>query len=176
MSTDPSAAFFYGFTQERDEWNDFVARNLQQVHADGLMTPEQRALFNANVEQAKLAKSLAVSGTQRDDDETDDEDDDGEDDDGSTDDDGTWEDYHGLKAEEERGIDIGLIGYDGHLGHYLAIRESLVETEWADIADIDPSTFVVKPDWEARLRAVIEEWGLNVHESKPGWHLVSLYF
>ena len=162
MGTDPAARLYYGFTQQRDNDGDFVTLTLDEITMKGLATPAQRALFAQHAEEAQLDEIIG----QLDDD-----------DDEDTSDEGPWNDHHGdwLVYKPWR-VHVGLIGSDYELGFFLAIPESLLEADWHKVVDFDVSHFKVGEDWDARLWAAVKDWGLNVHEDKPGWHLSALYF
>ncbi len=67
-------------------------------------------------------------------------------------------------------------GYDGALGNFICIRESLKKVEWSEHLRVRDAELRSKPMWDASLRLAAEAWGLDISELTPGWFLVSLYF
>lgn len=92
-------------------------------------------------------------------------------------DEGAWGKAHG--RQPQFGCMVDLYGYDGSLGYFLAVEESLCKAEWSEIQPIDMVSLGVRhleSTWDAQLRQAAETFGLDLTGLKPGWYLVCLYF
>ena len=69
-----------------------------------------------------------------------------------------------------------IYGYYENLCFFLAVKESLHESEWDEVTDLEPVQLAIRPSWDITLREASKQFGLDVTDQVPGWHLVCLYF
>lgn len=87
-----------------------------------------------------------------------------------------WSEAH---IKSAHGCTVSLYGYDGSLGYFLAVEESLQKAEWDIVKSIDLIELGVQSlqrPWDEMLRRAANEFGIDLTGLTSGWHLVCLYF
>ncbi len=69
-----------------------------------------------------------------------------------------------------------IYGYGSSLGFFLAVKETLYYAGWDRVIKLTPERFTILPEWDEQLKGAAKEFGLNIADQLPGWHLVCLYF
>jgi hypothetical protein len=62
---------------------------------------------------------------------------------------------------------------DGFYTAYVGIKDGAISGDWDEPTKVDPKKFVIKPDWETKLRAFCEVMGIEYEE--PEFLMICAY-